>query len=141
MISDLLLRLWHISQQRLRAALDKVTPENARYRPTPRTASAGFIFRHVAETQLLLAKLLLGTEAELALFTRRANDEGRVIPLEDIRDLMQLSAEKVSQRISETEEEYWTELLENQFGIPDRIGAVAFLIHHSMYHTGRLLKP
>lgn len=97
MTSELLLRMWQLSQQRLQTILDKLTPENVKHRLTPQTASVGFILMHVAETQLFLAKILLGTEANLTPFTLRgATDDGRKIPVEDINNLMQQSAETVS---------------------------------------------
>jgi uncharacterized damage-inducible protein DinB len=138
MTSELLLRMWQLSQQRLQPILDKLTPENVRHRLTSQTASVGFILLHVAETQLFLAKILLGTEANLTPFTLRgATDDGRTIPVEDIRNLMKQSAETVSYAIQQMNDEHWIEPIENPFGITDRIAGLSFIINHSMYHHGQ----
>jgi uncharacterized damage-inducible protein DinB len=139
MTTELLANLWRINQATAAGPIQKLTPENYRYRLTPDTASAGFIALHTAEAMHSFTKLMFGREMTIETRTMGGvSDDGKLIDLALVQTMISEAYALIADYIRQTPDEQWTEIIKTPFGDTPRMGVLAFLMHHNSYHAGQI---
>lgn len=138
-IQDIMARQWGVNQLTIMGPIAKMTPETARYRLTPDTASAGFIALHTGEAMHRFAKMLFNYDAELApQAIGGVSDDGRALDLDMVRETLNRGFALIAEQIKLTHDEQWTEIISTSFGEVPRMGVLQFLMHHNSYHCGQI---
>ncbi|MEZ0538957.1 DinB family protein [Fibrella arboris] len=138
-IQEVLARQWSVNQLTIMGPINKMTDETARFRLTPDTASAAFITLHTGEAIHRFAKLLFNHDTDLETqATGGMSDDGRVLDLSMVRQVLNSGFALIAERIKQTSDEQWTEIVTTPFGEIPRMGVLQFLMHHNSYHCGQI---
>ncbi|NID12345.1 DinB family protein [Fibrivirga algicola] len=138
-IQDILSRQWSVNQLTIMGPIGKMTADNARFRLTPDTASAAFIALHTGEAMHRFANILFNHDSGLQPQAMGgATDDGRLLDLAMVNQVIQSGFELVAAHIKTTTDEQWTELIATPFGELPRMGVLQFLMHHNSYHCGQI---
>lgn len=119
-------------------ALDRVNPENSKWRLNDRTASIGFIYRHVGETMHLFTQFL-GVPTEVKNTTIGQVDQGQDYDVESSRELIQKGYKILSSLAESGSAEFWQGPIETPFfGSVPRIRLFAHILFHNSHHAGQI---
>lgn len=137
-IQELLGRQWSVNQLTITGPINKMTVDNARFRLTPETASVAFIALHTGEAMHRFANMLFGHDSGLQPQAMGVTDDGRLLDLAMINQVIQSGFALVAEQIRLTSDEQWTEIIATPFGEIPRMGVLQFLMHHNSYHCGQI---
>ena len=135
----LLLSIWDASQHKIGSALNLLTPENAKARLQPTTASAGYLLRHVVEGQLILLKMMFHLPIPFEPTQSRGEvDTGKEWDVETTRHTLELGAQAGRELIQSMPPAHWLEEVDvPPFGIRTRIAFLCTIMNHSAHHVGQ----
>ena len=116
----------------------KLTNENANFKLTEQTASAGFIYRHIGES-LNLFGTFFGVPTEIQNTTMGETDHGQGNNIEESRKIIEKGYEIFESLIENSDEQDWTEIVETPFfGSVPKIRLFAHVLFHTSGHAGQI---
>ncbi|MEK7725469.1 MAG: DinB family protein [Acidobacteriota bacterium] len=117
---------------------NKLTAENAEFRLTENSASAGFYYRHIGEIIFLLASFL-GVQSDVQNTTMGETDSGQGNDVEASKKLVEAGFVLLDKLVEETSDEVWLETIETPFfGTVTRIRLFSHILFHNSNHCGQI---
>ena len=119
-------------------SFDRVTEENATLRLNDKTASIGFIYRHIGETINLFGQFL-GIPTDVTNSTIGRTDDGQVFDVNYSRELIARGFEMLKTLVEDSSEEDWLKPVDTPFfGTVPRIRLFAHILFHNSHHAGQI---
>jgi hypothetical protein len=138
MYKTILLQQLEQSKKDCSRLLGKITPENASFRLTDKTASAGYVYRHIGEALVLLAQSF-GHKTNVQGTTMGKPDPGTTYDLQESKTILDEGYAALEKVVNEASEKEWLEEIDNAwFGRISRIKLYSITIFHNSYHCGQI---
>jgi uncharacterized damage-inducible protein DinB len=138
MQKQILLQMIEQSRMDCFKVLDDINTDNADFRLTEQTASAGFIYRHIGEATNLLGQFL-GYETDVEGTTMGQTDTGTDYDLETSRVLVEKGYATLKNLVNETSDDEWLEEIETSwFGTLPKINLLSIILSHNSHHCGQI---
>ena len=119
-------------------SFNQIEPRNTNFRLNERTASVGFIYRHIGETLNTFAQFL-GIKTDVVNTTLAQIDTGKTYDIETSRKLVEQGYATLEKLINETSDADWLEKIETPFfGTITRIRLFAHTLYHISHHCGQI---
>ena len=119
-------------------ALDKVSRENASLKLNEKTASIGFIYRHIGETMNLFGQFL-GIPTDVRNTTIGQTDNGQGSDVEYSRQLISKGFVSLQSLIENSADEDWLKTVDTPFfGTVTRVRLFAHTLFHNAHHAGQI---
>ena len=119
-------------------SLNKINSENVNFRLNEKTASVGFIYRHIGETMNTFAQFL-GIKTDVVNTTLAQIDTGQTYDIEISRKLVERGYSTFEKLITETPDEDWLKKVETPFfGTITKIRLFAHALFHTSHHCGQI---
>lgn len=138
MQQDILLEM--IEQSRLNCSytFKDINTENLYFRLNEKTASVGFIYRHIGETTHTLGRFL-GFETDVQASTIGQTDTGKKYDMETSCMLFEQGYTKLQNLIKNTPDNNWLEEIETPFlGKISKTRLLSFILFHNSHHCGQI---
>jgi hypothetical protein len=114
MQKEALLEMLRQSQFTCHFAFDRVSEDNAAFRLNDKTASIGFIYRHVGETINLFGQML-GAPTDVRNTTIGETDNGQMFDVESSRQLIARGYLALKDLVENSADEDWLKPVETPF--------------------------
>jgi uncharacterized damage-inducible protein DinB len=138
MQKDILLEIVKQNQLTSHFSFDRVTEDNARLRLTNKTASIGFMYRHVGETINLFGQFL-GIPTEVKNTTIGKIDEGQDYDIRQSRELIEQGYRMLQELVKNSTDEDWLKPVDTPFfGTVSRVRLFAHVLFHNSHHAGQI---
>jgi hypothetical protein len=138
MQKEILLGLLDQNKKNCYSTFKNITPENSPLKLNQKTASIGFIYRHIGETANILSDFL-GAETNVENTTIGQSDTGQHYDLETSRALIEQSYKVLEDIIKNTPDADWLEEIETSFlGTLPRIRVFSIILFHNSHHCGQI---
>jgi len=135
---DLLSEMVHQNEFTSRISLDRVTEDNASLRLNDRTASIGFIYRHIGETMNLFGQFL-GTPTDVKNTTIGRVDRGEKYEVGYSRELIARGYRMLEALVEDSSDEEWLNPVDTPFfGTVSRIRLFGHVLYHISHHAGQI---
>lgn len=119
-------------------AFSNLTNENAGYKLSEKSPSAGFIYRHIGETTHLFGTFF-GVPTDIQNTTMGDIDHGQVQNIEESAGLIEKGYEMLQKLIEEKPDLEWLEMIETPFfGSVTRIRLFSHILFHISSHAGQI---
>jgi uncharacterized damage-inducible protein DinB len=119
-------------------ALDKVNKENASLKLNEKTASIGFIYRHIGETMNLFGQFL-GIPTDSTNTTIGQTDSGQGSDVEYSRQLISKGFVSLQSLIENSADDDWLKTVDTPFfGRVTRVRLFAHALFHNAHHSGQI---
>jgi uncharacterized damage-inducible protein DinB len=119
-------------------ALDKVCKENASLKLNDKTASIGFIYRHIGETMNLFVQFL-GIPTDVTNTTIGQTDNGQGADVEYSQQLISKGFVALQGLIENSADEDWLKTVDTPFfGTVTRVRLFAHALFHNAHHAGQI---
>jgi hypothetical protein len=119
-------------------SLDRVSAQNAALRLNDKTASVGFIYRHIGETMNLFGQML-GIPTDVVNTTIGRTDEGGDYDVEYSRQLISRGFAALNELVENSADEDWLKPIDTPFfGTVTRIRLFAHVMYHNSHHAGQI---
>ena len=119
-------------------SFDQINSENAEFRLNEKTASVGFIYRHIGETMNTFCRFL-GVKTDVVNTTLAQTDSGEIYDVETSRKLVVQGYSSLDKLINETPDEDWFGTVDTPFfGTIKRIRLFAHILFHTSHHCGQI---
>jgi uncharacterized damage-inducible protein DinB len=119
-------------------SLDKVTDENAALRLNDKTASIGFIYRHIGETMNLFGHFL-GIATNVKNTTIGEVDNGQHYDTALSRQLIDQGYRMLQGVVESSDDNSWLETVDTPFfGTVSRVRLLAHVLFHNSHHCGQI---
>jgi uncharacterized damage-inducible protein DinB len=119
-------------------SLDQVSDENASLRLNDKTASIGFIYRHIGETMNLFGHFF-GIPTDVKNTTMGQTDNGQVFDVEYSRQLISRGYGVLRDLVEKSADEDWLKPVDTPFfGTVTRIRLFAHVLFHTSHHAGQI---
>jgi len=139
-INEIMSTLWKQCYYQQNQVFEKVNEDNFSFKLVENTSSVGFVFLHMAETQLFFANVFFGTPMDVVPLTLRTKDEGQVKDMEAVKEVIQKANKYIYDSIKSLPEEKWLEVVEAPFGKLTRVQGLGALINHTQHHIGQAIQ-
>jgi uncharacterized damage-inducible protein DinB len=134
----ILLEMVKQNQFTSRFSFDKVTEENASLRLNDKTASIGFIYRHIGETINLFGQFL-GIPTDVKNTTIGQIDKGEHYDIGQSRELIDRGYKMLQGVVENSSEESWLEPVDTPFfGSVSRVRLFGHVLFHNSHHAGQI---
>ncbi len=138
MTKDILLQLLEQSRMDCFRVLKDIHAENASFRLTEQTASAGFIYRHIGETTNVIGQFF-GYETDVEGTTIGQTDTGKPYDPDTSRKLFEQGYATLKMLVNETSDQAWLEEIDTPwFGTLSRIQLFSITLFHNSHHCGQI---
>lgn len=138
MQKEILLEMVKQNQFTSHFSFDRVTEENATLRLNDKTASIGFIFRHIGETINLFGQFL-GMPTDVKNTTIGQTDKGEHYDVNHSRELIERGYQMLKDLIENNPDEDWLKPVETPFfGTVSRVRLFAHILYHNSHHAGQI---
>ena len=135
---DVLLEMIKQNRHTSSFSFDQITKENAALRLNDRTASIGFIYRHIGET-INLFSYFLGIPTDVRNTTIGQIDTGEHFDIGRSRELIERGYKTFEDLVEDSSEEDWLEPVDTPFfGTISRIRVFAHALFHTSNHAGQI---
>ena len=135
---DVLLEMIKQNRHTSSFSFDLITKENAALRLNNRTASIGFIYRHIGET-INLFSYFLGIPTNVRNTTIGQIDTGEHFDIGRSRELIERGYKTLEDLVEDSSEEDWLEPVDTPFfGTISRIRLFAHALFHTSNHAGQI---
>ncbi len=119
-------------------SLNQINSDNSKLRLNERTASVGFIYRHIGETMNTFAQFL-GIKTDVVNTTLAKTDIGKTYDVETSRTLVDKGYSTLEKLINETPAGGWLEKIETPFfGTTTKIRLFSHTLFHISHHCGQI---
>jgi DinB superfamily len=131
MQKEILLEILKQNQFTSHFSLDRVSEENASLRLNDKTASVGFIYRHIGETMNLFGQFF-GIPTDVI-------DTGQVFDVEHSRQLISRGYGVLRDLVENSADEDWLKPVDTPFfGTVTRIRLFVHVLFHNSHHAGQI---
>jgi uncharacterized damage-inducible protein DinB len=138
MQKDILLEMVKQNQFTSHFSFDRVTEENASLRLNDKTASIGFIYRHIGETINLFGQFL-GIPTDVKNTTIGQIDQGQDHDTGHSRELIERGYQMLQDLVENSPEEDWLKPVDTPFfGTVSRVRLFAHVLFHNSHHAGQI---
>jgi uncharacterized damage-inducible protein DinB len=138
MQKDVLLEIVKQNQFTSHFSFDKITEENASLRLNDKTASIGFIYRHIGETINLFGQFF-GIPTDVKNTTMGQIDKGEHYDVGHSRELIERGYQMLRDLVENSTEEDWLKPVDTPFfGTVSRARLFAHVLFHNSYHAGQI---
>jgi uncharacterized damage-inducible protein DinB len=138
MQKDILLEMVKQNQFTSHFSFDRVTEENASLRLNDKTASIGFIYRHIGETINLFGQFF-GIPTDVKNTTIGQIDKGQHYDIGYSRELVERGYQMLQDLVANSTEEDWLKPVDTPFfGTVSRIRLFAHVLFHNSHHAGQI---
>ena len=138
MQKDILLEMVKQNQHTSDFSFDRVTEENANLRLNDRTASIGFIYRHIGEMLNLFGQFF-GIPTDVKNTTMGQIDTGQHYDISQSRELIERGYKRLQDLVENTSEEDWLKPVDTPFfGTVSRVRLFAHALFHTSNHAGQI---
>lgn len=119
-------------------SFNEIKKEHLSLKLNNRTASVGFIYRHIGENMLLFGPFF-GIQTAIQNTTMGHQDEGQGATLEESQNLIKEGYALLKQIIENTDEEGWKEAVDTPFfGTVSKARLFSHILYHNAYHAGQI---
>jgi uncharacterized damage-inducible protein DinB len=119
-------------------SFDRVSEENASLRLNDKTASIGFIYRHIGETMNLFGQFF-GVPTDVVNTTIGGTDSGQRFAVEDSRRLISKGYGVLKEIVENSADEDWLKPVDTPFfGTVTRIRLFVHVLFHNSHHAGQI---
>lgn len=138
MQKEVLLEVLRQNQFTTHFALDAVGEENASLRLNEKTASIGFIYRHIGETMNLFGQFF-GIPTDVVNSTIGQTDNGQGADVEHSRQLISRGFGALQGLVENSADEDWLKTVDTPFfGTVTRARLFAHVLFHNAHHAGQI---
>ncbi len=138
MQKELLLLILEQNRFTTHFSFERVTQDNAALRLNDKTASIGFIYRHIGETMHLFGQFF-GVPTDVKNTTMGETDKGQTFDVAYSRDLISRGYEMLKLLIENSADEDWLKPVDTPFfGTVPRIRLFAHVLFHTSHHAGQI---
>jgi uncharacterized damage-inducible protein DinB len=138
MQKDILLEMVNQNQFTSHFSFDKVTEENASLRLNDKTASIGFIYRHIGETINLFGQFL-GIPTDVKNTTIGQIDKGEHYDIGHSGELIDRGYKMLQGVVENSTDESWLEAVDTPFfGSVSRVRLFSHVLFHNSHHAGQI---
>ena len=138
MIQNILREILEQNLKTCSYTFNEIKEENLSYRLNNKTATVGFIYRHIGEIMLLYGNFF-GIPSRIQNTTMGQQDEGQGKNLKESKELIENGFKMLHQIIETTEEESWRDLIDTPFfGKVSKSKLFSHILFHNTYHAGRI---
>jgi len=135
---DVLLEIVKQNQFTSHFSFDRVAEENANLRLNDKSASIGFIFRHIGETIHLFGQFF-GVPTDVKSTTLGQIDSGEQYDVSFSRELIARGYQMLRDLVETSREEDWLKPVETPFfGTVSRARLLAHVLFHNSHHAGQI---
>jgi uncharacterized damage-inducible protein DinB len=119
-------------------SFDRITEENASLRLNDKTASIGFIYRHIGETINLFGQFF-GIPTDVKNTTMGQIDKGEHYDIGHSRELIERGYQTLQELVENSAEEDWLKPVDTPFfGTVSRVRLFAHVLFHNSHHAGQI---
>jgi len=138
MQKEILLEILTQNQFTCHFPLDRVSEQNASLRLNDKTASIGFIYRHIGETMHLFGQFF-GIPTDVVNTTMGQTDNGQFFNVEDSRELISRGYGMLKGLVESSADEDWLKPVDTPFfGTVSRMRLFAHVLFHNSNHAGQI---
>jgi uncharacterized damage-inducible protein DinB len=138
MIQNILREILEQNLKTCSYTFNEIKEENLSYRLNNKTATVGFIYRHIGEIMLLYGNFF-GIPSRIQNTTMGQQDEGQGKNLKESEELIKNGFKMLHQIIETTEEESWRDLIDTPFfGKVSKSKLFSHILFHNTYHAGQI---
>lgn len=138
MQKQILLQMLEQNRKDCFKTLKEINADNADFRLTEQTASAGFIYRHIGEVTNLMAQFF-GYKTDVEGTTMGQTDTGKYYDLDTSRMLVEEGYTTLEKLVNETSDNEWLKKIETSwFGKLSKINLFAITLYHNSHHCGQI---
>lgn len=138
MQKEIMLQQLEQSKMDCSRVLNNINSENAYFRLYEKTASVGFIYRHIGESTNLLTQFF-GYKTEVEGTTMGQSDTGRTYDLDKSKEIFEQGYKTLEKIVNKTSENDWLEEIETTwFGKLSRIKLYSITLFHNSHHCGQI---
>src|SRR5215467_5761029 len=138
MQKEILLEIVKQNQFTSHFSFDRVAEENANLRLNDKSASIGFIFRHIGETIHLFGQFF-GVPTDVKSTTLGQIDSGEQYDVSFSRELIARGYQMLRDLVETSREEDWLKPVETPFfGAVSRARLFAHVLFHNSHHAGQI---
>ena len=138
MIQNILREILEQNLKTCSYTFNEIKEENLSYRLNNKTATVGFIYRHIGEIMLLYGNFF-GIPSRIQNTTMGQQDEGQGKNLKERKELIKNGFKMLHQIIETTEEESWRDLIDTPFfGKVSKSKLFSHILFHNTYHAGQI---
>lgn len=138
MQKDVLLEIVKQNQFTSHFSFEKVTEENANLRLNDKTASIGFIYRHIGETMNLFGQFF-GIPTDVKNTTIGQVDAGKHYDVSYSKELIERGFQMLRDLVETSTEEDWLKPVDTPFfGTVSRARLFAHVLFHNSHHAGQI---
>lgn len=120
--------LFVLSNEQIEKTLSKLTSENIQFRLTENTASAGFLLKHICETQLTFNRMLFGEPLDFTPTTFRVESDACIaLDVNEIIHLQEQGKQKIIANLQKASDEYKNEVIKTCLGDHSRAHILYYL--------------
>jgi DinB superfamily len=138
MQKEIVLEILRQNQFTSHFSFDRVSEDNASLRLNDKTASIGFIYRHIGETMNLFGQFF-GIPADVINTTTGQTDNGQGFDVEFSRELISRGYGMLTSLVESSADEDWLKPVDTPFfGTVSRIRLFAHVLFHNSNHAGQI---
>ena len=138
MIQNILREILEQNLKTCSYTFNEIKEENLSYRLNNKTATVGFIYRHIGEIMLLYGNFF-GIPSRIQNTTMGQQDEGQGKNLKESKELIKNGFKMLHQIIGTTVEESWRDLIDTPFfGKVSKSKLFSHILFHNTYHAGQI---
>jgi uncharacterized damage-inducible protein DinB len=138
MIQNILREILEQNLKTCSYTFNEIKEENLSYRLNNKTATVGFIYRHIGEIMLLYGNFF-GIPSRIQNTTMGQQDEGQGKNLKESKELIKNGFKMLHQIIETTVEESWRDLIDTPFfGKVSKSKLFSHILFHNTYHAGQI---
>ena len=138
MQKEVLLEMLDQNQKTCSYAWDRITDENKDLRLNEKTASIGFIYRHIGETINLFGQFF-GIPTKVQNTTMGRTDTGMEYDLETSRTLIDMGFEMLKKLVEESLDTDWLDPIDTPFfGTVSKAKLFSHVLYHNSHHCGQI---
>ena len=138
MIQNILREILEQNLKTCSYTFNEIKEENLSYRLNNKTATVGFIYRHIGEIMLLYGNFF-GIPSMIQNTTMGQQDEGQGKNLKESEELIENGFKMLHQIIETTGEESWRDLIDTPFfGKVSKSKLFSHILFHNTYHAGQI---
>ena len=138
MIQNILREILEQNLKTCSYTFNEIKEENLSYRLNNKTATVGFIYRHIGEIMLLYGNFF-GIPSRIQNTTMGQQDEGKGKNLKESEELIENGFKMLHQIIETTGEESWRDLIDTPFfGKVSKSKLFSHILFHNTYHAGQI---
>lgn len=138
MQKEILLNILDQNQMTNSFSLGSINSENADFKLTNETASAGFIYRHIGET-INLFGTFFGIQTEIQNTTMGQTDNGQGRNIAESRELIESGYVMLRNLIENSNDSDWLEIIDTPFfGKITKVRLFSHILYHCSSHAGQI---